>query len=198
MGTDVHRVLLELGLPWLDELGWRFCVCIWYIWIWTWFSLMFFLILWFSTLVGACLLRIPCPHVGYHDVLSPIEVVQLDLLQSIVLDVWHCIRYLNVSVDLSLKLFHLPLWRVTIWQCSRFLVFAIKYLLLFAIEDFFAVCYRLGNIREAFILNKLKQNLACLLDLACYEGTLLLRLDPDAAGNKVPNSIEVTVLSPFD
>ena len=85
--------------------------------------LKLFSIRWSSTLVGACFSHILCPRMGYHDALfqtEVAEVVHVDVLLSIVLDVRHCNRDLNVSVDLSLELFHLLLWRVIIWQRLMF------------------------------------------------------------------------------
>ena len=103
------------------ELGWRFCANIWH--ISTWFSLMRFSIKQSRTLVEECFLHTLCPLVGCHDALSSTEIVRLDVLLSKVLDVLHSNRDLNASVGLSLKLFHPPQWRVTIWQYSRFLRF---------------------------------------------------------------------------
>ena len=181
MGTHVHLVNLGVGLPSVDELGWRFCVCIWY--IWKWFSYMHFLIRWSITLAGVCFLRIQCPRVGCHDALSPTEVVQLDVLLSLVLGVWHCNKDLNVSVDLSLELFHLFLWRLTIWQYSMFLTFlgcllsTLKHL-------------------EGFGLKKLKQYLSCLMDFVCVVGSLQLRLETHARSNENSNWAEAIVTSP--
>ena len=120
MGTHVHQIVLGVGLLSVDELIWCFCDCIWC--ISTWSSVMLFLIRWSSAPVEACFSHILFPHVSSHDLLFPTEFVQLVVLLSIVLDVWHCNQDSNVSVDLSLKLFRL-LWRVTIWQCSMFLRF---------------------------------------------------------------------------
>ena len=138
---------------------------------------------WSITLAGVCFLRIQCPLVGCHDALSPTEVVQLDVLLSLVLGVWHCNKDLNVSVDLSLELFHLFLWRLTIWQYSMFLTFlgcllsTLKHL-------------------EGFGLKKLKQYLSCLMDFVCVVGSLQLRLEPHARSNENSNWAEAIVTSP--
>ena len=101
MGTHVHQVLLGVDPPSEDELGWRFCVCIWY--ISTCFSLMRFSIQQSNTLVEECFSHTLCPRVGRHDAPSPTEFVRLDILLSIFMDVLHCNRDSNVAVDLSLK-----------------------------------------------------------------------------------------------
>ena len=100
MGTHVHQVVLGVGLPSVDESGWRFCDCIWY--ISTWFSLIHFLLQWSSTPFQARFPHILCPHVVCHDVLSPTEVVQLDVLVLTKLGVLLCNQGLNASVGLSL------------------------------------------------------------------------------------------------
>ena len=100
MWTHVHQVVLGVDPPSVGESSWRFCICIWY--IPTWFSLKHFLIRWSSTPVEACFSHILWPHVSCLDVLSPTEVVRLDVLLSIVLDVLHCNQGLDASVNLLL------------------------------------------------------------------------------------------------
>ena len=100
MGTHVHQDVLGVGLPPVGGLGWRFCVCIWY--ISTWFFLMHFSIQWSSARVEACFSRVLCPHAGCLDVLPPTEVVQLDVSRLTILGVLHYIKSLNASVGLSL------------------------------------------------------------------------------------------------
>ena len=114
-GTHFHQVILGVGLLSVGGLGWRSCVRIWY--ISTRFFLTRFSTGWPSSLVGACLSRILCPLVGCHDVLSPTEIVQLDVSLLTLLDVLHYNQGLNASVGLSIWLLNLPLSRVTISKC---------------------------------------------------------------------------------
>ena len=105
--THHHQVALGLDLQSVDKLDRRFCADIWLISIW--FSLTLFLIQWTITLVGVYFSCTQCLRVSCQDELSPIEVVQQDVLLSILLNVLHCNQDLNVSVDFSLKSFNLLL-----------------------------------------------------------------------------------------
>ena len=121
MGKHVHQVVLGRSQPLVDELDRRFCSDIWN--ISTWFSLTHFLIQWSTTVVGeyfSCALLF---RVDYHKVISLTEFILLGVLLSIIWAVFRCNQNLNVSVDFSLEIFHLLLWRVTIWQCSWCLSF---------------------------------------------------------------------------
>ena len=181
MGAHVHQVVLGVDPPSVGELDWHSCVCIWY--ILTWFFVMHFLFRWSSTLAGACFSCILCLRASCHDELSPTEVVLQDALLSIVLGVWHCKRGLNASVDLSLKLFHLLLSRVTIWRCSMFSRF---------------LCCLLSALKHSgnFRFEQIETVFALLDEFHLLRGSPLLRLEPHAVGNEVSNSIEAAVSSP--
>ena len=45
-------------------------------------------------------------------------------------------------------------------------------------------------------MNKSKQYLLCVLNFVCFEGTLLLCLEPHAVRNEVSNPVEGAVSSP--
>ena len=105
------------------------------------------------------------------------RIVTLDLLRSIVLDALRCNRDSNASVDLSLKMLHFPLWRLTIWQSSSFWSFVATYFWL------------LWNIRGALVMSQSNRNLFCWVDLICFESSPLLCTETHAVGNEVSNSV---------
>ena len=150
MGKHVRRVVFGVGPASVIEMGWRSCVCIWYVlnlFYWKQFATQ-----WFKTLVGESFWHILCLYV---DCRGPTEFVQQDASHLTILGVWPCIKGFNNSVDSSFKLFHLILWRVSYGNVQCF-------------WDLIAACFRLWNIREAFALYKSKQYLLCLMDLVFF------------------------------
>ena len=89
-----------------------------------------------------------------HDELSPTEVVQLDVLLSILFDV--CI---------VIQCFSQPFTRIV---PSSFLKG--DNLAIFNFWNFFAVCYRLWNIREAFDFSKSEQYFFLLVGFRLFWG----------------------------
>ena len=119
MGKWVHQAFLGVDSPSVDELGRHSSADIRH--IPTWFLLTHYLFRWSTALVEACFLRILHHRVDCHDALSPTEVVRLDVFAVNKIGCFAFKQDSNASVEFSLKLFHVSLWIVTIWQISRFL-----------------------------------------------------------------------------
>ena len=141
----------------------------------TWFSLTHIWIRWSSSPFGACSLRVMFPRVDYPDALLPTEAVRASL--SMKLKASRCNGGLKLSIDLSLELIHLALWRLTIWQRSSFLRFPCWFLLTLKHSGSFPCGKNQNNIWSAwklssalrgplyFVLNFMQKAITCPIRL---------------------------------